>query len=69
MAPAATPKEAQAKIEADLRHVLAQPEFVSRLSRAGLDLFQYNPAQMMALVRSDLDKFGAAIKLANIKPE
>ena len=69
MAPAGTPKEVQAKIEADIRQVLAVREFVTRLNNAGLDLFQYSPSQMTALVRADLDKFAAAIKIANIKPE
>jgi tripartite-type tricarboxylate transporter receptor subunit TctC len=69
MAPGGTPPEVAAKIEADIRRVLAMPEFVARLSNAGVDLFQYPPAQMMDLVRADLDKFGRAITLANIKPE
>ncbi|HYY60604.1 MAG TPA: tripartite tricarboxylate transporter substrate binding protein [Burkholderiales bacterium] len=69
MAPGGTPPEVAAKIEADIRQVLSVPEFVARLSNAGLDLFQYSPPQMMALVRADLDKFSRAIQLANIKPE
>ena len=69
MAPGGTPPEIAAKIEADIRQVLSAPEFVARLSNAGLDLFQYRPPQMMALVRADLDKFSRAIQLANIKPE
>ena len=69
MAPGGTPPEVAAKIEADLRQVLSVPEFVTRLTNAGVDLFQYDPPHMMALVRSDLDKFSRAIQLANIKPE
>jgi len=69
MAPGGTPPEVAAKIEADIRQTLAVPEFVARMSNAGLDLFQYNAQQMMALVRADLDKFSRAIQLANIKPE
>ena len=69
MAPGGTPKPVAAKIEADLRQVLSVPEFVTRLSNAGVDLFQHDPAQMMELVRSDLDKFARAIKIADIKPE
>jgi tripartite-type tricarboxylate transporter receptor subunit TctC len=69
MAPAGTPKEVQAKIEADIRRTLATPEFVARLNNAGLDLFQYDASQMMALVRADIDKFARAIAVAGIKPE
>lgn len=69
MAPGGTPPEVAARIEADIRQTLAVPEFVARMSNAGLDLFQYNAQQMMTLVRADLDKFSRAIQLANIKPE
>jgi tripartite-type tricarboxylate transporter receptor subunit TctC len=69
MAPSGIPREVAAKIEADIRQVLATPEFVTRLSNAGLDLFQYNAQQMTMLVRADLDTFSRAIALANIKPE
>ena len=69
MAPPATPKEVQAKIEADIRQVLAAPAFVARLNNAGLDLFQYPPQEMAALVRSDVEKFARAIAVAGIKPE
>src|SRR5207247_11354077 len=53
MAPAGTPKEVQAKIEADIRQVLAAREFVTRLNNAGLDLFQYSPPPMTVRVRAD----------------
>src|SRR6185295_10936348 len=69
MAPAATPKEVQAKLEADLRQVLALPELVARLNNAGMDLVQLAPQEMMTLERADLDKFARAIAIANIKPE
>jgi len=69
MAPVATPKDVQAKIEADLRQVLAAPELVARLNGAGLDLFQFPPQEMIALVRADVDKFARAIAAAGIKPE
>jgi tripartite-type tricarboxylate transporter receptor subunit TctC len=69
MAPIGTPKDVQAKIEADLRQVLAVPEFAARLSSAGLDVFQFPPQEMMALVRADVEKFSRAIAVAGIKPE
>lgn len=68
-APAATPREVQAKLEADLRRVLAMPELVTRLNNAGLDLFQYPPEQMTAILRADIGKFVRAIAVAGIKPE
>ena len=69
MAPGATPKDVQATITADIRRVLAAPDFVARLNKAGLDLFQHAPEQMMGLVRADVENFSRAIQAAGIKPE
>ena len=49
--------------------MLAAPAFVARLNNAGLDLFQYPPQEMAALVRADVEKFARAIAVAGIKPE
>jgi tripartite-type tricarboxylate transporter receptor subunit TctC len=69
MGPAAMTKEVQAKIEADLKRVLAAPELVARLANAGLDVFQRSPEQMTALYRSDIEKFARAARVARIQPE
>jgi tripartite-type tricarboxylate transporter receptor subunit TctC len=69
MAPGATPKEVQAKIEADLRRVITAPDLLQRLANAGLDVFQRTPEQMRELYRADIDKFARAAAVANIKPE
>lgn len=69
MAPAATPKEVQAKIEADLKKVLAMPDVKQRLNNAGLDYFIQGPEQMSATLKSDIEKFKRAIDIAGIKPE
>ena len=68
-APAATPKEVQAKIEADLRRAMAAPDLLGRLANAGLDVFLRSPDQMRELYRADIDKFARAAAVANIKPE
>jgi tripartite-type tricarboxylate transporter receptor subunit TctC len=69
MAPGATPKDVQAKIEADLRRVMTNPDLLNRLGNAGLDVFQRTPDQMRELYRSDIEKFARAAVVANIKPE
>lgn len=69
LAPQGTPPEAIAKIDADIRQVLLNKEFVTRLNHAGLDLFQYTPAQTTTLIRSDLEKFARIINAAGIKQE
>jgi tripartite-type tricarboxylate transporter receptor subunit TctC len=68
-APAGTPKEVQAKIEADLRRVMTAPDLLARMANAGLDVFQRSPDEMRALYRSDIEKFARAAAVANIKPE
>lgn len=69
LAPAATPRDVLAKIEVDVRKVLAMPEVRSRLTNGGLDLFVGSPAQFSALLAGDIAKFREAIKVAGIKPE
>ena len=69
MAPAGLPKDVAAKIEADLKRALAEPDLVKRLSNAGLDVFQRSSEQMAALYRADLDKFARAAAVARIQPE
>ena len=69
MLPAATPREVQAKIEADIRRVLAMPEVKTRLNGAGLDVTPSSPVEMTNLLRSDIEAFRRAIDIAGIKPE
>jgi tripartite-type tricarboxylate transporter receptor subunit TctC len=69
MAPAGTPPAILAKLEADVRRVLALPDVKQRLAGAGLDPFVLPPDRMTALMKSDVEKFREAIRLAGIKPE
>ena len=69
LAPAGTPRDVLARIEADVRKVLAMPEVKSRLTNGGLDLFVGSPAQFTSLLTDDIAKFREAIKIAGIKPE
>jgi tripartite-type tricarboxylate transporter receptor subunit TctC len=64
-----TPKEVQAKIEADLRRAMAAPDLLARLANAGLDVFLRTPEQMRELYRADIEKFAHAARVGNIKPE
>ena len=69
MAPAGTPKEVVAKIQADLRAVLAQPELRNRLAASGLDPFFVPGDQAAAQFARDIEKYRQAIRIANVKPE
>jgi len=69
MARAGTPAEIVARLGADLRRVMAQPELRARLAGAGLDPFPLGPEETVALIRADVEKFREAIRVANIQPE
>ncbi len=69
MARAGTPKEARAKIEADVKNVMAMPDVRQRVTAAGLDLFAATPEEMFALMSADVDKFRKVIEYAGIRPE
>jgi tripartite-type tricarboxylate transporter receptor subunit TctC len=69
MAPANTPKEVLAKIEADVTAVLNTPETKARFSSAGLDVFMLRGPAMSDLLKSDVQKYRAAANTAGIKPE
>jgi tripartite-type tricarboxylate transporter receptor subunit TctC len=69
MAPAGTPREILARVEGDVRKVLAMADVRARLGGAGLDPFILGPEQMVAAMRTDVDKFKRIIAVANIKAE
>jgi tripartite-type tricarboxylate transporter receptor subunit TctC len=69
MAPAGLPKDIGARIVADLKRVMSEPDLLARLPKAGLDVYQRSPEQMAALYRADIDKFAHAVAAAGIQPE
>lgn len=69
MAPAGTPKEIVAKIEADVKKVMALPDLQKRLLAAGLDPFIVSSGPMIELLKADIEKYKRAADIAGIKPE
>jgi tripartite-type tricarboxylate transporter receptor subunit TctC len=69
MAPAGTPKEIVAKIEADVKKVMALPDLQKRLLAAGLDPFVVASGPMLELLKADIEKYKRAVDIAGIKPE
>jgi tripartite-type tricarboxylate transporter receptor subunit TctC len=71
-APAGTPYDIIAKLNAAAVEVLADPNVRSRLAELALDIFpreQQTPAALAALQRAEIEKWWPIIKAANIKPE
>ncbi len=69
MAPGKTPKAVIAKIEADIKAVLAAPETKTKFANAGLDVFALSGSDLNALLKSDLQAYRKAAVTAGIKPE
>jgi tripartite-type tricarboxylate transporter receptor subunit TctC len=69
MAPAGTPKEVLAKIEADLKRVMALPEVQQRFIGAGMEIFVTSAAEMNAIQRRDVAQMKQIVESAGIKPE
>ncbi|MBC7779694.1 MAG: tripartite tricarboxylate transporter substrate binding protein [Proteobacteria bacterium] len=69
MAPAATPPDVVAKIEADLRKVMTLPEVVQRVAGGGLEVAFVSATEMGATMRSDAEQLRKIVEFAGIKPE
>jgi tripartite-type tricarboxylate transporter receptor subunit TctC len=69
-APAGTPRDVVAKINADIQKVFADPDFRERfLDRAMLDPIVGSPDQFAEFIRAEAAKWSKVIKDANLKVE
>ena len=69
LAPAGTPADIVARINADMRKALALPEVKSALSTQGMEIAPSSPEEMAALMRRDAARWAAVVKQAGIKAE
>ena len=67
LAPAGTPMPIVERLAAETAKVINHPEIHKRLTDIGLTPIGDTPAQFAATVKSDFDKWGKAIRAANIK--
>jgi tripartite-type tricarboxylate transporter receptor subunit TctC len=68
-APAGTPAMVVAKINADVRNVLAMSDVRTRLESLGVEPNPSTPDELAALIKRDIDKWGRLVKERNIKVE
>jgi tripartite-type tricarboxylate transporter receptor subunit TctC len=68
LAPAGTPPDIVAKLNAEVVAILKQPETHERLSKEGADPVGNTPAEFGKFIRSEIAKWGKVIKAAGIKP-
>ena len=69
LAPAGTPAEIVARVNADMRKALALPEVKAALTAQGMEIAPSSPEEMGALMRKDAARWAAVVKQAGIKAE
>ncbi len=66
VAPANTPAEVIARLNASYLATLENPEIVAKLNGAGIDVLQSTPAAFAAYIRSETEKWENVVKAAGI---
>jgi tripartite-type tricarboxylate transporter receptor subunit TctC len=69
MAPAASPKPVLAKIEADIRRVMAMPVVQQRFLNGGMEIFLATSTEIGNIMRNDAEQIKKIVDFAGIKPE
>jgi tripartite-type tricarboxylate transporter receptor subunit TctC len=69
VAPAATPKDAQARVNAAVRDVMRMPEVAASLDKMGLLPLTMTAEEFAAYVRKENERWAAVVKAAGIKAE
>jgi tripartite-type tricarboxylate transporter receptor subunit TctC len=69
LAPAGTPPEIVAKLNADFNSLLQLPEVRESMARQGLNVAGGNPQRLQDLVKSELTRWATVVDKAGIKPE
>ena len=67
--PAATPREIVAKLHAGSVKAIAAPDIRDRMSAEGAEFVGDTPEQYAAFVKSEIAKWGRAVKASGAKPE
>lgn len=69
VAPAGTPPQVVAKLNAEIRAALAKPAVREQLASAGLEAKSGTPEEMGALLKSEFQRWGKVAKAVGIQPE
>jgi tripartite-type tricarboxylate transporter receptor subunit TctC len=67
LAPAGTPKNVIAKLNAESNRVLAMPDVKEKLTRAGIDAAGGTPEAFAKFIRAESDKWAPVVKAAGVK--
>jgi tripartite-type tricarboxylate transporter receptor subunit TctC len=69
LAPAGTPKDVVAKLNAEANKALAAPDVRERMLGAGVEPAGGTPEQFAAFIRAEMEKWGKVAQAAGIQPE
>jgi tripartite-type tricarboxylate transporter receptor subunit TctC len=69
LAPAATPRQIIARLNASIVKSLNTPEVRKPLEETALNIIASSPEEFTAMIKSGFDVYAKAIKLAGLKPE
>ncbi len=69
MAPAKTPREVVARLNADINRAMAMPDVGERLATLGYEAWTGAPELLSEQMKRDLAKYADVVKRGNIKPE
>jgi tripartite-type tricarboxylate transporter receptor subunit TctC len=69
LAPAGTPKEIIAKLNASINAALKMEDVRAKLQGAGIEIQGGTPEQFGNVIKSEVDKWGSIVKAAGIKPD
>ncbi len=67
LAPAGTPKDVIAKLNAEFNKALQQPELAKRLGDEGADPAGGTPEQFAALIKAEIPRWGKVVKESGAK--
>ena len=69
LAPAKTPREVIAKVNAEVNKALKLPEVIDRLAKLGAEPMSMTPAEFDAFIRHEHDELGKIMRDAGAKPQ
>jgi tripartite-type tricarboxylate transporter receptor subunit TctC len=69
LAPAATPREIIARLNAEVVKLAATPDYLAQLEKLGVEPFTGSPEEFSAFLKAELATWGKVIKDAGIKPD
>jgi tripartite-type tricarboxylate transporter receptor subunit TctC len=67
LAPAGTPKNVVARLDAELAKAVAAPELRERFATLGVDPVNRNSEQMMIYLKAEIDKYGKIVRAIGLK--